>query len=197
MVREHDNGLPLTAIDQYMHQVRLIPHMTDEEEERLLLCIASGVDARQARDRMVEGYQYMIVNLARRYARNCHHLDVLDLAQEGSEGFLRAVEKFDVNMGMASFKTLAFAWVRGSMLMAYWRYERALRIPLNKVRAMRCFMPSLLLMQLVGVSRPGCFVMRASETDGGSMMFEAALYPPEWCAIATPARCRNHWHVCH
>ena len=83
-------------------------------------------------------------------------------------------------MGVASFKTLAFAWLRGSMLVAYWRYERALRIPLNKVRAMRCFMPSLLLMQLVGVSRPGCFVMRASETDGGSMMFEAALYPPEW-----------------
>ena len=137
MVREHENGLPLMAIDQYMHQVRLIPHMTDEEEERLLLCIASGVDARQARDRMVEGYQYMIVNLARRYARNCHHLDVLDLAQEGSEGFLRAVEKYDVNMGIASFKTLAFAWVRGSMLMAYWRYERALRVPLNKVRAIR------------------------------------------------------------
>ena len=137
MIREHDDGLPLTAIDQYMRQVRLIPQLTDEEEGRLLLCIASDVDARQARDRMAEGYQQMIVNLARRYARNCHHLDVLDLAQEGSEGFLRAVEKFDVNMGVASFKTLAFAWVRGSMLMAYWRYERALRIPLNKVRAIR------------------------------------------------------------
>lgn len=137
MIREHDNGLPLTAIDQYMRQVKLIPQLTDEEEERLLLCIASGVDARQARERMVEGYQQMIVNLARRYARNCHHLDVLDLAQEGSEGFLRAVEKYDVNMGVASFRTLAYAWVRGSMLMAYWRYERALRIPFNKVRAIR------------------------------------------------------------
>src|SRR5260370_7516413 len=79
----------------------------------------------------------MIVNTARRYARDCHYLDVLDLAQEGSEGLLRAVEKYDVNMGVATFKTLAFAWVRGSMLMAYWRYERALRIPLNKIRAIR------------------------------------------------------------
>src|SRR5260370_40520635 len=79
----------------------------------------------------------MIVNTARRYARDCHYLDVLDLAQEGSEGLLRAVEKYDVNMGVATFKTLAFAWVRGSMLMAYWRYQRALRIPLNKNRAIR------------------------------------------------------------
>ncbi len=137
MVQEHDDGLPLTAIDQYMRQVKLIPQLTDEEEGRLLLCIASGVDVQRARDRMVEGYQPMIVNLAWRYARDCHQLDALDLAQEGSLGFLRAVEKYDVNMGVASFKTLAFAWVRGSMLMAYWRYERALRVPLNKVRAIR------------------------------------------------------------
>src|SRR6266566_4286315 len=60
------------------------------------------------------------------------------MVQEHDDGLpLTAVEKYDVNMGVASFKTLAFAWVRGSMLMAYWRYERALRVPLNKVRAIR------------------------------------------------------------
>src|SRR5207237_485166 len=48
---------------------------------------------------------------------------------------------------------------------------------------MRCSLPSRLLMQPVGVSRPGCFVVRASGVDGGFRMFEAALYPPQWRAI--------------
>lgn len=137
MERGQDDGLSLTAIDQYLHQVSLIPQLTDEEEAQLLLCVASGVSVQQARDRLVEGYQHLVVKLARRYVRDCHHVELLDFAQEGSLGLLRAIEKYDRSKAVASFKTLAFAWMRGSILMAYWRYERAISLPLSKVRAIR------------------------------------------------------------
>ena len=42
---------------------------------------------------MVEGYQNMIVNLARRYGRNCHHLDVLAVVQLMRTSGLRQVFK--------------------------------------------------------------------------------------------------------
>ena len=131
------HGTSLTAYDQYMRQVRLTPRLTDEEETRLLSCIASGAGAQQAYDRLVAGYQHLAVKLARRFARDCHHLELLDFVQEGGLGLLRAIEKYDRNRAAASFGTLAFAWMRGYMLMAYWRDERAISIPLSKVRAIR------------------------------------------------------------
>jgi RNA polymerase primary sigma factor len=137
MRQRQDYGLSLTAIDQYLRQVKRIPPLTDEEEAHLLLCIARGVDMQRARDRLVAGYQHMVVKLARRFVRDCYHLELLDFVQEGSMGLLRAIGKYDVGKAVASFRTLAFAWVRGSMLTAYWRYERAIGIPLNKVRTIR------------------------------------------------------------
>jgi len=137
MVGDQGYGLSLAVDDQYLCQVRQISQLTDEEEARLLLCIASGVGAKQARDRLVEGYQHLVVKLARRFVRDCCHLKLLDFVQEGSLGLLRAIEKYDMSKAAGSFKTLAFAWIRGSMLMAYWQYERAISLPLSKVRAIR------------------------------------------------------------
>jgi RNA polymerase primary sigma factor len=115
----------------------LTPQLTDEEEAQLLLYVASGLDVQSARDQLVEGYQHLVVKLAQRFVRDCHHLELLDFVQEGSLGLLRAIEKYDLSRAVATFKTLAFAWMRGYMLMAYWRDERAISLPLSKVRAIR------------------------------------------------------------
>jgi RNA polymerase primary sigma factor len=137
MSGDQNDGLLLAAAEQYMHQVRLTPQLTDEEEAQLLLYVASGLDVQSARDQLVEGYQHLVVKLAQRFVRDCHHLELLDFVQEGSLGLLRAIEKYDLSRAVATFKTLAFAWMRGYMLMAYWRDERAISLPLSKVRAIR------------------------------------------------------------
>jgi len=137
MKNGQDNSLSFTAYDQYMRQVTWIPLLTSEEETQLLWCIACGVDGQQARDRLVEGCQYMVIGLAKRFVRDCHHMELLDFIQEGNIGLLRAIGKYDASKATSSFKTLAFAWVRGHMLMAYWQYERAISIPLHKIRAIR------------------------------------------------------------
>jgi len=137
MLQGHNDGLSLSAMHQYMHQVRQIPPLTDEEEARLLLCVASGVSVQEAKDRLVEGYLHLVIKLARPFARVCRQVELLDFVQEGNWGLLRAVEKYDVSKVVASFRTLAFAWIRGSILTAYWRDERAISVPLTKVRQIR------------------------------------------------------------
>ena len=130
-------NLSLSAVDQYMREVRRIPQLTHDEEAHLLSCISREIDVKQARDRLVGGYQSLVIGLAKRFVRDCTHLEFLDFVQEGNSGLLRAVEKYDGNQAASSFKTFAFAWVRGAMLTAYWQYERAITLPLNQVRAIQ------------------------------------------------------------
>jgi len=137
MLENQGYGISLSAYEQYMRQVKRTPQLTSEEETNLLLTIQSGVEACQARDRIVEGYQPLLIGLAKRFVRRCKEMELLDLVQEGNLGLLQAIEKYDVSKGESSFKTFAFAWVRGTMLIAFWRYEGAIRLPLNKVQAIR------------------------------------------------------------
>ncbi len=137
MVHSQDYGASLSALDLYAREVKHASPLTDEEEVQLLWCIDNNVDAQHALDRLVEGYQPLMIGLARRFARHCQHMELLDLVQEGSIGLLQAVQKYDCGKSTASFRTFAFVWARGSMLTAFWQNEDAIRLPLNKVKAIR------------------------------------------------------------
>jgi RNA polymerase primary sigma factor len=137
MQQTQECNLSLSAVDQYMREARRIAQLTTDEETYLLSCISRGNDVKQARDRLVEGYQPLIIGLAKRFVRDCTHMQLLDFVQEGNSGLLRAIEKYNGQLMASSFKTLAFAWVRGAMLTAYWQCERAIRLPLNQVRAIQ------------------------------------------------------------
>jgi RNA polymerase primary sigma factor len=151
MVFSQTQDVPLSAIEQYLRGIKLAAPLMEEEEAQLLQSIELGQveqakrcpDAsvlrasEQARDRLIEGYQPLLIGLARRYVRHCREMELLDLVQEGNEGLLRALEKFDGRAGSGSFRTWAFSWVRGMMLLALWQYEGAIRLPLEKARAVR------------------------------------------------------------
>jgi RNA polymerase primary sigma factor len=151
MVSSQVQDVPLSAIEQYLRGVKWAAPLLGEEEVQLLRCIEQGKDEQtkpcpnasvlraieQARARLVEGYQQRLISLARRYVRHCREMELLDLVQEGNLGLLQALEKFDGSTGSGSFRTWAFAWVRGLMLLALWQYEGAIRLPLEKARAVR------------------------------------------------------------
>lgn len=137
MQRHQDDHHSFSALNQYMSEVTSFPKLMNDEEIRLLSSLAQGGEgAQQARDRFVEGYQPLVIGLAKRFVRNCTHLELLDFVQEGNIGLLRAIERYQ-NTEASSFKTFVFAWVRGAMLTAYWQYERLIGLPLNKVRAIQ------------------------------------------------------------
>lgn len=151
MISSQDQGVPLSAIEQYLRGVKLAAPLLGEEETQLLRyieygkteqmkrcpdgCVLHAVE--QARNRLIEGYQPLLIGLARRYVRHCREMELLDLVQEGNLGLLQALEKFDGRVGSGSFRTWAFSWVRGMMLLALWQYEGAIRLPLEKAREVR------------------------------------------------------------
>ena len=130
-------SIPLTAHELYMREVRHTPQLTSDEEARLLLYLASGNDAQPSRDRLVAGYQPLVIGLAKRFVRHCQGVELLDLVQDGNEALLHALDKFDVHRGESSFRTYVFIWIRTTMLAAVWQYQGAIRLPMHKLRAIR------------------------------------------------------------
>ncbi len=89
-------GIPLTAHELYMREVRQTPQLTSDEEARLLSCLASRKDVQQSLDRLVAGYQPLVIGLAKRFVRHCRGVDLMDLVQDGNEALLHTLEKYDV-----------------------------------------------------------------------------------------------------
>jgi len=137
MLQNQSSGVSLCAQDVYLREVRWIPQLTEDEEAQLLHCLTSGTGAQQARDRLIEGYQGLVISLARRFKRHCQRLEWLDLVQEGNEGLLQALNNYCTCQGGSPFKVFALAWIRGKMLTAIWQNERFIRLPFDKVRAIR------------------------------------------------------------
>ena len=151
MVTLSMQDVSLGAYEQYMRSVKQTSQLVNDEEAQLLRCIEVGKvertksrpdaslvrQAEQALERLVAGYQPLLIGLARRYVRHCREMDVLDLVQEGNIGFLQAVKKYNEAACTASFRTWAFSWVRGLMLLAMWQYEGAIQLPREKERAIR------------------------------------------------------------
>jgi RNA polymerase sigma factor (sigma-70 family) len=104
--QDADRDVSLLAHDQFLREVHWIFPMTDEEEECLLELVAQGrgeqhkacpdgqvlEQARRARERLVEGFQRVVITIASRYGRLFPQLDVDDLIQEGNLGLLQAIE---------------------------------------------------------------------------------------------------------
>jgi RNA polymerase primary sigma factor len=120
-----------------MHEVRHTPQLTSDEEDRLLAYLASGREVQQSRERLVAGYQPLVIGLAKRFVRQCQGVELLDLVQDGNEALLHALEKYDVLRGESSFRTFAFTWIRTTMLGAVWQYQGVIRLPMHKLRLIR------------------------------------------------------------
>src|SRR5712691_1239188 len=136
MLRRQEQDVPLGALQQYRSEVKWIPQVTDEEERQLLQCIACRQAAQQARTRLIEGYQPLVLGIAKRYERYCREMELLDLVQEGNLGLLQALENYDENKSGSSFGTWAYSWIRGMIRCALLR-EGTIRLPLRKARAIR------------------------------------------------------------
>ena len=99
----------LSALDQYVRSVKWSVPMTHEEEAQLVERVERGKveqlnafpdrrvleDARQARERLVEGFQPIVLHIARKLVHRFKGMELLDVVQEGNLGVLYAIEKYD------------------------------------------------------------------------------------------------------
>ncbi len=116
------------AIRQYLGEIGRYPLLTAEQEMRIARRMVNG--DMQARQQLVEANLRLVVSIAKRY--NNHGLSLLDLAQEGNLGLIRAAQKFDPARGFR-FSTYATWWIRQAISRAVAEHTRTIHIPVHVV----------------------------------------------------------------
>jgi RNA polymerase primary sigma factor len=112
------------VLTQYLSRVR-DGRLLVAEEERDLSRRAHGGD-KEARRRLIESNLRLVISIAKKYRGRGVPFE--DLIQEGNAGLIRAVEKFDPEMGNR-FSTYATWWIRQAVTRAIADHSRAVRLP--------------------------------------------------------------------
>ncbi|MDR2865492.1 MAG: RNA polymerase sigma factor RpoD/SigA [Spirochaetaceae bacterium] len=120
-----DSGEDVLSI--YINEIRKIPLLTREEEEKYAQLAAAG--DKKAFDTLVKSNLRFVINIAKRYKGN--GLPLPDLISEGNIGLMSAVERYDVSRGY-HFISYAVWWIRQAILKAICEKSRMIRFPMNR-----------------------------------------------------------------
>ena len=118
----------------YLIEIGKYPLLTPQEEK--ILAFKKDQGDKNAKKTFVESNLKLVVDIAKRYMG--HGLQFLDLIQEGNEGLIKAVEKFDYSKGY-KFSTYATWWIRQAITRALADKARTIRVPVHMVEKLREF----------------------------------------------------------
>jgi RNA polymerase nonessential primary-like sigma factor len=118
------------AMSSYQRDIGSTSLLTAAEEVELGRRVRRGDTA--ARARMIESNLRLVLMMARRYQNR--GLPLEDLVEEGNLGLIRAVEKFDPELGYR-FSTYAGWWIRQSLDRALANQARLIRLPVHVGKA--------------------------------------------------------------
>lgn len=110
----------------YLQEIGRHSLLSYQQEVMLARQVVKGDVA--SRQRMVESNLRLVVMIAKRYLER--GLDFIDLVSEGNLGLIRAVEKFDPELGYR-FSTYATWWIRQNIERAIMNQARTIRLPIH------------------------------------------------------------------
>lgn len=133
-------------VRQYLREIGKVPLLDAEEEIELAKRFEKG--EKKAKDKLTESNLRLVVSIAKKYIGR--GLSLLDLIQEGNQGLIRAVEKYDWRKGY-KFSTYATWWIRQAITRAIADQARTIRIPVHMVETInKLYRTSRRLMQELG-----------------------------------------------
>ncbi|MCD8011430.1 MAG: sigma-70 family RNA polymerase sigma factor [Lachnospiraceae bacterium] len=114
------------AVQMYLKEIGNVELLSPERERELAEAARTGDQA--AGRELAEANLRLVVSVARRYTGR--GMPLLDLIQEGNLGLIRAVEKFEPDMGY-KFSTYATWWIRQAITRAIADQGRTIRLPVH------------------------------------------------------------------
>jgi RNA polymerase sigma-32 factor len=131
-LRNNDLALsgPLGSLDQYIHQVTAIPVLSAEDERALAARLRDENDLDAARALVVANLRF-VVHIARGYLG--YGLPLGDLIQEGNVGLMKAVRRFDPNVGVR-LVSFAVHWIRAEIHEYVLRNWRLVKVSTTKAQ---------------------------------------------------------------
>ncbi|MDD3998845.1 MAG: RNA polymerase sigma factor RpoD [Candidatus Shapirobacteria bacterium] len=118
----------MDSVRMYLKEIGKIDLINFEKEVELAKAIEKGSD--EARAHLINANLRLVVSIAKKYIGR--GLTFLDLVQEGNQGLMRAVEKFDWKRGF-KFSTYATWWIRQAITRAIADQAKTIRIPVHMV----------------------------------------------------------------
>lgn len=133
-------------VRQYLREIGKVALLDAEDEVELAKQFEKG--EKRAKNKLIESNLRLVVSIAKKYIGR--GLSLLDLIQEGNQGLIRAVEKYDWRRGY-KFSTYATWWIRQAITRAIADQARTIRIPVHMVETInKLYRTSRRLMQELG-----------------------------------------------
>lgn len=130
----HENFVYRYEMDKFNNLDSLNGIDKEMSESELVYQLERVIEYREAKKKLIEGNLRLVVSVAKKYVNS--GLDLIDLIQEGNAGLMRAVEKYDYELGFR-FSTFAMWWIKQSITKAIADQGRMVRIPINEFEKIR------------------------------------------------------------
>ena len=123
-------SLPTGSLEAYVEAVNRLPMLSAEEERELALRLRDENDLDAARA-LVMSHLRFVVRIARGY--NGYGLQQSDLIQEGNIGLMKAVKRYDPDVGVR-LVSFAVHWIRAEMHEFILRNWRIVKVATTKAQ---------------------------------------------------------------
>ncbi|HEY9759048.1 MAG TPA: sigma-70 family RNA polymerase sigma factor [Oculatellaceae cyanobacterium] len=121
---EKDTSRAEDTVTAYLKAIGRYPLLTGAQEIELMRAAKKG--NAEARTRLINSNLRLVVSIARKFTNR--GMTLSDLIQEGNLGLMRAIEKFDPELGYR-FSTYATWWIRQAITRGIADKSRLIRLP--------------------------------------------------------------------
>lgn len=133
--QEYQYGLDIQKMLAVKNRLKELDENASLEQKALYSGCSSVRDFKKclqrgaiAKDRMLKHNLRLVVFIAKRY--NNRGVDIDDLVQEGNLGLIKAIEKFNPELGY-KFSTYGTWWIKQSIIRAVANQSRLIRLPIH------------------------------------------------------------------